>query len=239
MKLIWTYSKKFKKGILNNIASHSYIQKLFQKAIKDAPSQYEKIIYTDEDTVDLFKDIVDEVIIRDKNKFIFLADLKFDVAEKINGEFIISDGDLMINKPLTLPTDVDMAFEYRGQASNIVKGYKNVLLQEGIGTKVPIWNTPNDSYWNLGLMYFNNDILKSKLIKEYRETQSFYMEKIEPKYKYNKKNKQFSACASQMLVEQFNLNNNCKIGEFGELNGDKYVHYGNKGKLDLIKKTII
>ena len=26
----------------------------------------------------------------------------------------------------------------------------------------------------------NNDILKSKLIKEYRETQSFYMEKIEP-----------------------------------------------------------
>ena len=70
MKLIWTYSKKFKKGILNNIANHRYVQKLFQKAIKDAPSQYEKIIYTDEDTVDLFKDIVDEVIIRDKNKFI-------------------------------------------------------------------------------------------------------------------------------------------------------------------------
>tara|TARA_B110000902_G_C14228345_1_gene557906 strand:- start:663 stop:1382 length:720 start_codon:yes stop_codon:yes gene_type:complete len=239
MKLIWTYSKDFKKGNLNNVANHKYIQTLFQKAIKTAPSQYEKIIYTDEDTVGLFEGIVDQVIVREKKDFIFLADLKFDIAEKMNGEFIVSDGDLFINKPLLIPFNVDMAFEYKSKVEDIVYGFKEVLLKENIHKNIPIWATPNKQSWNLGLMYFNNNKLKNKLIEEYRKTQSFFIEKIEPKYRYNKNNKQFSACASQMLVEQFNLNNNCKIGEFGELNGDKYVHYGNKRKLDLIKKTRI
>lgn len=232
MKLIWTYSKDFKRGVLNNTASHGYIQWLFKESIKTAPSSYEKIMYTDEETVHLFVDIVDKVIVREKKEFIFLADLKFDIAEKTDGEFIVTDGDIFIDQILNIPPNVDMAFEFKGTAEPVVQKYKSILLKEGIGKRVAIWETENNEFWNLGLMYFNNDAYKNKLINEYRKTQNFYIENIEPVYKFIEKNKQFSACASQMLIQQFNLNTGCKIGDFST---SMYRHYGNKSKMELYK----
>lgn len=235
MRLVWTYSQDYKIGSLNNSASHEYIQWLFRKAIKSAPKEYEKIIYTDKETVNIFEDLVDQVIIRPKKEFIFLADLKFDVAEKLNGEFLISDGDLFINEVLDIP-DCDLAFEYEGVVKPQVREYKRILLEEGIENSVPIWSTVNSNYYNLGLMYFNNDYIKDKLLEEFRLTQKFFVNYIEPKYEYNKKKKQFSACGSQMLVKQFALNNECKIGEIAYYNDEKYIHYNNKRKLELVEE---
>ena len=233
MRLVWTYSKDYKIGSLNNKASHEYVQWLFRKAIKSAPKEYEKIIYTDKETVNIFEDIVDQVIIRPKKEFIFLADLKFDVAEILNGEFIISDGDLFINEVLDIP-DCDLAFEYEGVVKPQVKEYKRILLEEGIENSIPIWSTINSNYYNLGLMYFNNDSIKDKLLEQFRLTQKFFVNYIEPKYKFNENKKQFSACGSQMLVKQFALNSECKVGEFVFHNDKKYIHFNNKRKLELV-----
>ncbi len=235
MRLVWTYSKDYKKGVLNNKAEHEYIQWLFKKSITEAPSSYHKIIYTDADTAHLFSDIVDTVIIRERKDFIFLADLKFDIAEILTGEFIISDGDLFINSELTLP-ECDMAFEHFGPVGDTVSNYKKILLDEGIVDYVPIWGSDNEQYSNLGLMYFNNDTAKEELIKEYRKTQKFYIKNIEPKYGFNKRNKQFSACGSQMLVQQFKLNSNYNVKYLIGDNYTKYIHYNNRNKMKLNKE---
>lgn len=233
MRVVWTYSKSFKKGVLNNVAEHKYIQWLFRKSILTSPSYYTKIIYTDAESKDVFSDIVDEVIIRDPKPFILLDDLKFEIVRKLKGEFLICDGDLFIDEPLNIPTNVDMAFEYKGLAESIILKWKNVLLDEGIVEKVPIWGLDNKSYWNLGLMYFNNDKAKNDLADEYFKTQQFYSKNIDPKYQYNKNNVMFSACAAQMLIEQFNLSYPYKIGDFKD---SIYRHYGNQKKLDLYKE---
>ena len=80
------------------------------------------------------------------------------------------DGDLIINKPLIIPP-CDFAFEYQGKIKPKVKELHNILLSEGVSDKVPIWGTNND--YNLGLMYFNNDLLKEKLY-EYRPPKLLY-----------------------------------------------------------------
>ena len=49
----------------------------------------------------------------------------------------------------------------------------SIILQHGIVSEVPIWNIENSSSINLGLMYFNDDKLKNKLINEYKKTQKF------------------------------------------------------------------
>ena len=73
MKLVWSYSKDWKKGRNISIYPHEYIQYLYKRSIKSASDDYHKIIYTDEENVDIFKDIVDEVIVREPKPFIFLA----------------------------------------------------------------------------------------------------------------------------------------------------------------------
>ena len=235
MRLVWTYSKDYKKGILNNYAEHEYIQWLFKKSITEAPSSYHKVIYTDEDTAHLFSDIVDTVLIRERKEFIFLADLKFDVAEILTGEFLITDGDLFIESELKIP-DCDMAFEHINTVNKTVSNYKQILLEEGIVDYAPIWQTQNESSSNLGLMYFNNDTAKEELIKEYRKTQKFYINKIEPKYEFNKKNKQFSACGSQMLVQQFSLNSDYNVAYLTADNEHRYKHYNSRKKMDFNKE---
>ena len=100
MRLVWTYSQDYKRGNKNNYVSHEYIQFLYKKSLESAPKSYYKVMYTDEKTVDIFKDYVDEVIVRKPKEFIFLADLKFDIAEILDGEFLITDGDLIFKKEL-------------------------------------------------------------------------------------------------------------------------------------------
>ena len=68
MRLVWTYSKDFKRGNKNNTLPHDYIQYLYKKSLELTPNSYHKIIYTDEENVDLFKPYIDEVIIREKKE---------------------------------------------------------------------------------------------------------------------------------------------------------------------------
>ena len=188
-------------------------------------------MYTDEKTVDLFKDYVDEVIVREPKEFIFLADLKFDVAEILDGELLITDGDLIFKKELNIPKNTDIGFEVGiEKVKDVVNGYKDILLEEGIAEYVPCWKHSNQASINLGLMYFNNDTIKKELIQEFRKTQDFFVNTIEPKYNFNKKNIQFSACASQMLVKQFFIDKGTEPFIFDTDDRYSFLHLGGKRK---------
>lgn len=211
MKIIWTYSKDYKKGNKNNKLPHEYIQYLFRKAIKSAPDTYTKVMYTEEENFHLFTDLVDALIPREKKPFTFLADLKFDVAELMSGEFLISDGDLFIEKELKFKVKPKIGFEVKVQKDHpTVLGYKQILIDEGITKIQPFWNIENNSSINLGLMYFNDDKIKDDYIKEFRKVQIFYNNYIEPKYKFNEKGLQFSTCGSQMFSMQYFLDKGIK-----------------------------
>lgn len=239
MRLVWTYSKDWKKGENISLYPHEYIQFLFKQSIQSASKKYHKIIYTDEENINLFKDLVDEVIIRPKKPFIFLADLKLEVAGVLNDEFLITDGDIIFNKPVPIPKNIDLGFEVLiDNVGPLISSWKEILLDNNIDKKVPLWKIPNQSAVNLGLMYFNNDKIKNKLLKEYKKTQTFYIENIEPKYKFNKKDIQFSACGAQMLFQQFLLNENLNPYYFSKDNVDNcnFTHFSSTTKNQLMKE---
>lgn len=231
MRLVWTYSRDFKRGNKNNNLPHEYIQYLYKKSLQLTPNNYHKIIYTDNENVHIFKDYVDEVIVREPKEFVFLADLKFDAAELLNGEFLITDGDMIFDKEMIIPSNTEIGFELGiDKVKDTVSSYKEILIKEGITKYVPCWKHVNESSINLGLMYFNNDTIKRELIEEFRKTQDFFVKYVEPKYGFNKNNIQFSACASQMLVKQFFIDKGIEPYLFKTDNFDKLVHLGGKGK---------
>jgi hypothetical protein len=233
VRLVWTYSKDWKKGRNISKYPHEYIQYLYKKSITSASNNFHKVIYTDEKNTDLFKDIVDEVIIRKPKPFIFLADLKFEVAGLLDGEMLITDGDIFFKKELKIPTGTQIGFEIEiGDVLSLIAGWKDILIVNGIEQTVPCWGIENRSAINLGLMYFNDNVIKDNLLAEYKKTQEFYVEHIEPVYKFNKDDKQFSACASQMLVKQFLLDQKINPYFFNKVNSNNlsYKHYASTAK---------
>jgi hypothetical protein len=149
VRLVWTYSKDFKKGNLNNHVTHEYIEYLFKKSITEAPNVYTKIMYTDSENVEIFKNYVDDIIVRKPKPFVFLADLKFDVAEILNDEFIVCDGDLFLKNELVIPKNKQIGFEMKLKVKPVVYGYKKTLIAEGIVDEIPLWGIENKHSNNL------------------------------------------------------------------------------------------
>ena len=237
MKLVWTYSDGFKKGIpnKNTIASHDYIQYLYRKSIKEAPDSYEKIVFTDKYNFKLFEDLDVKLIPAPKKDFIFLDDLKFDAAEIIEGEFIITDGDLFIKEELKIPSDYKIGFECRLQCNYTYK-QKVIMQNEGIGEKLDYWKGDNKYINNLGLMYFNDDLLKNELIKEYRNTQLFFSLFIDKKYKINEKDLLYGSVGCCMFTYEYLKDKNIPTFYFAENILNKYNHLGGEKKLIYLKE---
>ena len=230
MKLIWTYSKSWKKGFKNNHIDYGYVEYLYKKSILDAGNQFKKIIYTDEESKDIFRDYVDEVKIIEPREFVFLADLKFYVLEKEQGEFCCIDGDLFLKQDLEIPPS-DFGFELQFNAPYALE-YSKIFVKHGINNIIPYWGL-NKLSINLGLMYFNNDEIKNELVSEFKKVQKFYLEEIEPIYHYNEQNKQVSVCGSQYFTSQFFEYKGIKPDFFddGNDNFEKFFHIGGARKM--------
>jgi len=235
VKLVWTYSDRFKKGSWNKntLASHKYIQFLFKKSIKEAPSLYEKVVFTDVYNFPLFQDFNVKLIPAPKKEFIFLDDLKFDAAETIDGEFIITDGDLFIKKELKVPSDFKIGFECKLECENTFK-MKLLMQKEGIDNELNYWKGKSKFINNLGLMYFNDDSLKNKLIKEYRNTQLFFSSFIDKKYKINKREVLFGSAGCCMFTYQFLDSIDITPFYFLDNNFNNFDHLGGPRKLELL-----
>ena len=230
MKLIWTYSKSWKKGFKNNHVDYGYIEYLYKKSLTEAGNQFKKIIYTDEQSKDTFKDYVDEVKIIEPREFVFLADLKFYVLEKEQGEFCCIDGDLFLKRDLEIPSsDFGFELEFKDQ---FALEYSKVFIHHGIHNVIPYWGL-NKLSINLGLMYFNNDEIKNELVSEFKKVQKFYLDKIEPIYNYNEHGKQVSICGSQYFTSQFLQHRGIKpdFFNYGNDNFEKFFHIGGPRKL--------
>ena len=228
LKLIWTYSKKWRKSNNTQISSE-YIEYLYKKSFESADSSYKKILYTDEESKDLFKDYVDEVKIIKVKKFTFLADLKFHVLENEKGEFCCIDGDFIIRENIVFSKDIGFEFEVVDPRALY---YSDIFLKHSVKDVIPYWDICESSY-NLGLMYFNNDSLVKEIVSEYKKVQKFFNDVLEPKYIFNEKNEQVSICGSQYWISSFLHYKNIKPELFcsPNPNDSKCHHLGGPKKL--------
>ena len=87
-------------------------------------------------------------------------------------------------------------------------------------------------------MYFNDDKIKDEYISEFRKVQRFYNQHIEPRYKFNEKNIQFSACGSQMFSMQYFLSKDIKPFYFLHHEENNVTHLAAQRKDELIQQYI-
>lgn len=204
MKLIWTYSEYLKKG-WNSILENEFILKLYEHSIECAKPFYQTCVYTTKSNYNFFKDKVDEVkLIPDDFDYVFLGDLKYHVIEIEKPPFILIDGDLFINGKLNIPVDSKFGVEFyiNNQPDNNVLKFNNCFVQEGIRDIIPYWGSGNISY-NLGLVYINTDQYIYEMCNDFKKIKKFYKEIIEPKYEFDKNNKQPSVSGAQYFFTSF------------------------------------
>jgi hypothetical protein len=242
MKLIWTYSEHLKKGPNNSKLNDNFILDMYMFSIECAKKFHDKTcVYTTESNYDLFKDKVDEVkLIPNDFDYVFLGDLKYYVMEKENSPFILIDGDLFLEEKLKIPIDCEIGVEVRIDLTpkNVELKFNECFVNEGIKNVIPYWCESNISY-NLGLIYINTEKYKLELCNDFKKVKEFYKEKIEPKYHFDKQNKQPSVSGVQYFFTMFLNKENIKPffiksnNMFTHLAGEKKFKFkhGNEKKL--------
>jgi hypothetical protein len=243
MKLIWTYSEHLKKGPNNSKLNDKFILDMYGHSIECGKKFYDKTcVYTTELNYDFFKDKVDEVkLIPNDFDYVFLGDLKYHVIETEKSPFMLIDGDLFLEEKLNIPSNCEIAVEMHINLTlkNTELKFNECFVNEGIKEIIPYWIDCDISY-NLGLIYINTEKYVLDLCNDFKKVKTFYKEKIEPKYHFDKQNKQPSVSGVQYFFTMFLNKENVKPyliksgNVFTHLSGDKKFKF----KLNNEKKLI-
>jgi hypothetical protein len=230
MKLIWTYDDTVGKSFIGNEYRITLIN-YYILSINNAKSLgYHTIIYTTKTSKKYFQEIANEIIIIEKPYETKIFDyLKIYVLENRNDKFCLIDGDLIIHKKLPEFTG-DVIFDtfeegiWEIEYEHIVKQFDKM----GIKSIVNFWTTSKLNTMNLGILSFNDDKVKNKYVKLWKEVNEWVNNQIET----------IDFDLATMVVSQYLLTIICKTGNLsvqnlrerptnsnGFINGEFYTHY--------------
>lgn len=230
MKLVWAYHDGFNTGPTNSTIPPEFIRYLFKESIIKAPNSYIKVIYTQEQYVDYFKNIVDRVEIFKDLEYTFLNDAKWYAIEKEENAIII-DGDLFLEEELYIPEEYKVGFEFTISSAENVSRYSSIFEKNGIKEYIPYWKRGCNSI-NTGLMYINDVNVKKNILKQYRLVRKFFKDKFNTNSSLLDRNKQPSVVGSQYFLTLFL--ENYKVDYFNFNKHSKFTHYFGEKKLKLL-----
>lgn len=230
MKLVWAYHDGFNTGPINSTIPSEFIRYLFKESILRAPNSYTKVVYTQEQYVDFFKDEVDRVEVFKDLEYTFLNDAKWYAVEKEENAIII-DGDLFLEEELYLPDGYDIGFEFTINSASDVYRYSSIFEKNGISKYIPYWKKGSNSI-NTGLMYINDINIKRNILKEYNLVKKFFKDTFNINSALTGVKKQPSVVGSQYFLTLFI--ENYKVDYFNFNNYSKFTHYYGEKKLTLL-----
>lgn len=188
MDLIWTYSPKLKRQPIKYKVNRECIEYLYKDSIKKASGDYKTWLYTDKEGAGILGNLVDRVVIIPENfELYFLDDIKFYVLEKHPNSFCLIDGDLILDSPLNISSDILGVEKHLNFENSYYKPYNEILDSEGIGNVVEFWDKSQDTF-NIGLVHIPQNFPREEFLLTYNKVKSFYKLNIEPKYKFLENN---------------------------------------------------
>ena len=194
-------------------------------------------MYTTEDCVDLFNDIVDEIIIiNSEYETYFQDDLKFYVLQNETAPFTIIDGDIILDNKLIISNE-DVVYE------KLIKDNPNDdyfikmrqhLLDYDVESYFSYWKNFDYTY-NLGIVHVNDNKFVDGFMSEYNTFKQWYKDIIDS-VNPNLKNKiviEMATCT--YFLSMYLEVNNYSIGVLNTSNS--FTHYsGMYQKLKLLDK---
>ena len=160
MNLIYTFTKK-----LNESNLDLYVQLWCDSYLNN--KKYHNIkLYTDDDSVDLFKNVFEDIEILNTNNVKFLDDLKILAFEKCSLDDVLIDGDIYLQDTLIKPNYsicCDVINSGKFKQNRYYKEIANALVTEGINDIIPNYSF-REIIPNIGLLSIDNIEEKNKFI---------------------------------------------------------------------------
>jgi hypothetical protein len=226
MKLIWTYDGDVFGNMNNNIDRTIRINFYRLSIYKAKELGYYTIIYVDKKSDKYFIDLVDEVIlVNDKYDYKKAWDyLKIYVLENRNDEFILIDGDVILNKKLP-DFDVDIIVDTLEDGNWEIEYLEtiNQLKDANINSIINFWDNKKVFVINAGILFFKNNVLKKQYVKNWKQLYDWVILKnIEVNFTF------LTMVLSQYLLTILSNNLNMKIKPINKYMFEKseyYTHY--------------
>jgi hypothetical protein len=141
---------------------------------------YSTKIYTNTDSIELFKNVVDEVIVIDDYENSPLFDsFKIKVLEDETGEYFLIDGDVILHSKLP-NLKYDLLFDTY-ETNNWVIYSKTIekLTNFGLKNEINEWNSTKTNIFNCGILKFNNEEFKNIYIEKWKKYNQFILNNLD------------------------------------------------------------
>lgn len=231
IKLIWTYDGSVEKTIMNETHRIVLINHYILSIMTAKKLGYNTIIYCDRNSEHYFKDVVDEIIYLETNPYKKIWDYpKFYVLENRDDDFMLIDGDVILNKKLPV-FDEDIIFDTH-EHGNWEFDYLEIIKKleiAGVKEHIPFWTTEKIPVINTGILYIQNKDFKDKYVKMWKFMYDWIFSL----------NETFDKTKIAMIISQYLLtilvnNNNItfrKMNKYVSEKGEFYTHYFGVHKL--------
>lgn len=227
-KLIWTYNPHITSELFPNINQSdrttmyiNYYRLSMYSALKLG---YECILYTTHLHLSHFQDLNIEIILIDNIDSKLFDFIKIKVLESRTDEYILIDGDLILNKKLTLQPNIPVLYDFLEIKSwdMIYSESVNTLNRLGIQKSIKEWTGNRRSHiMNCGLLHFKDKEFKDLYVKKWYFLDKFIKENIEISQQIN-----YSATAAQYLLTELIEFYEIKSISIKKISGsNSYTHY--------------
>jgi len=233
--LIYTY-KTGLHHILPPITTNQIIL-IYRECIIRNSEFHKSKIYTTEDCVNLFDDIVDEVvIIHSEYETYFQDDLKFYVLQKETAPFTLIDGDIILDNKLNISNE-DVVYEKlikdNPNDDYFIKMRKH-LLDYNVESHFSYWENFDYTY-NLGIVHVNNSKFVNGFMSEYTKFKNWYKEYVESVNPNLRNENVLEMATCTYFLSMYLEIHNHSIGVLN--NKNSFTHYsGLYQKLNLLDK---
>lgn len=227
-KLVWTYNPHITSELFPDINESErtmmYIN-YYRLSIHNAIELgYECILYTTHFHLDYFQDLNIEIILVDSIDSKLFDFIKIKVLESRTDEYILIDGDLILNKRLKVDPNSNVSYDFLEIKSwdMIYLDSVNSLTDLNLSQYIKEWTGKRRSHiTNCGLLYFGDTQFKELYISKWNFVDNFIKDNVEISQQIN-----YSATAAQYLLTELIEYYDIKSSSFKEISdGDTYKHY--------------
>jgi len=226
--LVWTYNTEITSELFPEYSERDrttlYINYYRLSIDRASKLGYKCILYTSNSYLNHFRDLDVEIVIIENIDSRLFDFIKIKVLETRSDEYVLIDGDLILNKKLNIPTNVSISYDFLETKSwnMIYSKYVNTLTNLNLNKYIKEWTGVRRSHiTNCGLLYFTDSNFKQLYIDRWKLLNNFIKTHIKSTEQIN-----YSATAAQYLLTELIEYYNIESISFKDISDDEsYTHY--------------
>lgn len=239
MNLIYTFTKKLSKQ--ENLKK---IVKVYTESYKNNKRFHNIILYTDSESIHLFENTFDKIVLKDFDEIFLTDDYKYNVLSYLDGEDILFDGDIFLSKKLFIDDNFELICDQN--IKNILYTpfhayYKNTVdlfLKNEIKNTIPFFKKINYAP-NIGILKFKNKIAEREFLEYYWKMKNWYIDSnLELSHNLIQNDNKICAVFGQYLLGLFANEKKINISFLSEENLYSHLSGDDKFYISFLKTLI-